>query len=50
MDAVVEGYNGTVLAYGQTGCGKTFTMMGIPNDEELKGVIPRTFSHIFTVI
>ncbi len=22
------GYNGTVFAYGQTGCGKTFTMVG----------------------
>ena len=30
--AVVEksfaGYNGTVFAYGQTGCGKTYTMVG----------------------
>ena len=24
-----EGYNGTVFAYGQTGCGKSFTMQGI---------------------
>jgi hypothetical protein len=30
VENVVEGYNGTIFAYGQTGCGKTFTMMGDP--------------------
>ena len=30
VDAVLEGYNGTVLAYGQTGTGKTYTMNGPP--------------------
>ena len=25
---VIQGYNGTIFAYGQTGCGKTHTMMG----------------------
>ena len=50
VESVVEGYNGTIFAYGQTGCGKTFTMMGIPNDEKLKGIIPRTFEHIMDVI
>ena len=28
VDNVLEGYNGTIFAYGQTGCGKTHTMMG----------------------
>lgn len=28
VDSVIEGYNGTIFAYGQTGCGKTHTMMG----------------------
>jgi hypothetical protein len=32
VDSVVEGYNGTIFAYGQTGCGKTHTMMGDPSD------------------
>jgi len=50
VESVVEGYNGTIFAYGQTGCGKTFTMMGIQNDETLKGIIPRTFGHIMDVI
>ena len=28
MDSVLEGYNGTIFAYGQTGTGKTYTMEG----------------------
>jgi Tfp pilus assembly pilus retraction ATPase PilT len=50
VESVVEGYNGTIFAYGQTGCGKTFTMMGVPDNSELKGIIPRTFSHIMNII
>jgi hypothetical protein len=46
VESVVEGYNGTIFAYGQTGCGKTFTMSGRPDLEDLKGIIPRTFRHI----
>jgi Kinesin motor domain len=47
VESVLEGYNGTIFAYGQTGCGKTHTMMGDPSDENLKGIIPRAFAHIF---
>ena len=50
VDSIFQGYNGTVFAYGQTGCGKTFTMMGIVNDPNLKGIIPNAFSHIFGYI
>jgi len=39
---------GTIFAYGQTGCGKTFTMVGSNND--LKGIIPNTFAHVFDSI
>lgn len=28
VESVIEGYNGTIFAYGQTGCGKTHTMLG----------------------
>lgn len=44
---VLEGYNGTIFAYGQTGTGKTFTMEGVRNTPELKGIIPNSFAHIF---
>lgn len=43
----VEGYNATVLAYGQTGTGKTHTMSGGGFDakgdknEDIQGIIPR---------
>ena len=50
VDSIFQGYNGTVFAYGQTGCGKTFTMMGIVDDPNLKGIIPNAFSHIFGYI
>ena len=44
---MLEGYNGTIFAYGQTGCGKSHTMMGVYDHEETKGIIPRSFTHIF---
>lgn len=47
VDSVLNGFNGTIFAYGQTGTGKTFTMEGIRNDSELKGVIPNSIEHIF---
>ena len=50
VDSIFQGYNGTVFAYGQTGCGKTYTMMGIVTDPNLKGIIPNAFSHIFGFI
>jgi kinesin family protein 3/17 len=50
VENVIEGYNGTVFAYGQTGCGKTFSMMGDPRSENMRGIIPRTFSQIMNVI
>ncbi|KAL4230043.1 Kinesin-like protein kif3a [Mactra antiquata] len=47
VDFVLEGYNGTIFAYGQTGTGKTFTMEGVRAIPELRGVIPNSFAHIF---
>ncbi|XP_028395979.1 kinesin-like protein KIF16B isoform X2 [Dendronephthya gigantea] len=38
LDAAFEGYNACVFAYGQTGAGKTYTMMGTQNDP---GLTPR---------
>ena len=47
VEAVLSGFNGTVFAYGQTGCGKSFTMEGIPDPPEHRGITPRSFEHIF---
>lgn len=50
VDKVLNGYNGTIFAYGQTGTGKTYTMAGYQKNEEMKGIIPNTFAHIFSQI
>ena len=64
--ALLDGFNGTIFAYGQSGSGKTFTMlgpdsvvdaikeggsMGIPEDvQEMYGLIPRAIGEIFESI
>ena len=52
VNSVLEGYNSTIFAYGQTGTGKTFTMEGFTYDQydENRGIIPRTIEDIFTYI
>ncbi|XP_071795698.1 kinesin-II 95 kDa subunit-like [Asterias amurensis] len=50
VESVLNGFNGTIFAYGQTGTGKTYTMEGVRSDPENKGVIPNSFEHIFTHI
>jgi kinesin family protein 5 len=48
VDDILNGYNGTVFAYGQTGAGKSYTMMGSSiDDDDGKGVIPRIVEQIF---
>jgi len=48
---VMEGYNGTIFAYGQSGSGKTYTMYG-PDifDDVYKGIIPRIVEDIFNYV
>ncbi|OMJ89918.1 hypothetical protein SteCoe_7806 [Stentor coeruleus] len=51
IKAVLEGFNGTVLAYGQTSSGKTYTMMGSDIDcKDKKGIIPRMVRTVFKQI
>ena len=50
VESVIEGYNGTIFAYGQTGCGKTHTMMGLKDNPEERGIIPNAFEHVFGFI
>ena len=47
VKSVLEGYNGTIFAYGQTGAGKTHTMEGYPDPPELRGIIPNAFQQVF---
>ena len=50
IENILEGYNGTIFAYGQTGTGKTHTMSGVLDDDKLKGITPRSFETIFNSI
>ncbi|KAL0483100.1 kinesin heavy chain [Acrasis kona] len=50
VDDVLKGYNGTIFAYGQTGAGKSWSMMGALNSEENKGLMPRAANAIFQLI
>lgn len=47
IDDVLSGYESTVLAYGQTGTGKTYTMEGNLESDKEWGVIPRSANDIF---
>lgn len=44
LDSVLDGYNATVFAYGATGCGKTHTISGTPDDP---GIIFLTMQELF---
>jgi kinesin family protein 5 len=48
---VLQGYNGTILAYGQTSTGKTHTMVGKDDliNGDNRGIIPRALEEIFNV-
>ena len=50
LQSILEGFNGTILAYGQTSSGKTFTMQGDLDNSLLEGIIPRTINMLFESI
>jgi kinesin family protein 6/9 len=50
VSSVVDGYSGTVIAYGQTGAGKTYTMLGNSASYQQRGIIPRALSDVFRLI
>ena len=46
---VVDGFNVSLMVYGQTGAGKTHTMMGNLHNQDLQGLAPRMLKRVFTV-
>lgn len=44
----MAGYNGTIMAYGQTGAGKTFTLSSIQPDAI--GMMPRAAAEVFNAV
>ena len=47
IDGIVNGYNATVFAYGATGAGKTYTMLGNENNP---GIMPLTLRDLFNKV
>ena len=48
LESIIEGYNATVFAYGATGSGKTYTMLGINENE--RGIMPRSVIDLFKML
>ncbi|KAJ0636243.1 putative minus-end-directed kinesin ATPase [Helianthus annuus] len=49
----VKAINGTIITYGQTGAGKTYTMEGagiLETDNHKKGLLPRVVDELFEAI
>lgn len=47
ITSAINGFNGTIFAYGQTSSGKTYTMTGTPKE---LGIIPIAIDDIFNMI
>ncbi|GKT32882.1 Kinesin like protein [Aduncisulcus paluster] len=47
-DHVLQGFNACCVAYGQTGAGKTYSVVG--ESPETRGIIPRSAEYIFKTI
>lgn len=47
VSRALDGYSGTILCYGQTGAGKTYTMTGATENYKHRGIIPRALQQIF---
>lgn len=50
VQSVLHGFNGTIMAYGQTGAGKTYTMLGPNTSNNTKGLIPHCLESIFSYV
>ncbi|XP_077756132.1 kinesin-like protein KIF25 isoform X3 [Canis aureus] len=59
LTSLIDGYNVCIMAYGQTGCGKSYTMLG-PHSKEKRippwgphsdlGIMPRAAAELFRLI
>ncbi|XP_050315464.1 kinesin-like protein KIF9 [Anthonomus grandis grandis] len=49
LEDVLNGQNAVVFAFGQSGCGKTFSTSGLYLSEEEFGILPRTVADLFAL-
>ncbi|XP_015683746.1 centromere-associated protein E, partial [Protobothrops mucrosquamatus] len=47
IKSAVQGYNGTIFAYGQTASGKTYTILGT---KDSPGILPMAINNVFNTI
>ncbi|XP_067342305.1 kinesin-like protein KIF9 isoform X2 [Channa argus] len=47
VQGALDGYNGTVMCFGQTGAGKTYTITGSTGSYKQRGIIPRALQEVF---
>jgi len=49
VNRALDGYSGTLIAYGESGSGKTFTLSGARDNSDFgqRGLSPRAIGHIF---
>uniref|UniRef100_A0A8C6VD78 Kinesin-like protein n=1 Tax=Naja naja TaxID=35670 RepID=A0A8C6VD78_NAJNA len=47
IEGIISGYNATIFAYGPTGCGKTYTMLGTDHEP---GIYVQTLNDLFHAI
>ncbi|XP_070947685.1 kinesin-like protein KIF9 isoform X5 [Macaca nemestrina] len=50
VSQALNGYNGTIMCYGQTGAGKTYTMTGATENYKHRGILPRALQQVFRMI
>ncbi|XP_029444113.1 kinesin-like protein KIF9 isoform X3 [Rhinatrema bivittatum] len=50
ISKALDGYNGTIMCYGQTGAGKTYTITGATESYDHRGIIPRALQQVFREI
>uniref|UniRef100_A0A4W2BW18 Kinesin-like protein n=2 Tax=Bos TaxID=9903 RepID=A0A4W2BW18_BOBOX len=50
VSQALNGFNGTIMCYGQTGAGKTYTMTGATESYKHRGILPRALQQVFKMI
>ncbi|XP_078072028.1 kinesin-like protein KIF9 [Mustelus asterias] len=47
VSSTINGFSSTIMCYGQTGAGKTYTITGATEKYDYRGIIPRAIQQIF---